>query len=75
LVVGTVAWVLAVPVSLGVRALLLAGLPFGGEFDLSYPPLTLIVGLGGMLFLVSVASLWPSLSAARRTVSDILRYQ
>ena len=32
-------------------------------------------GLVGMLAVVALASLWPSLAAARKTVSDILRYQ
>jgi len=35
----------------------------------------MVFGLVGMLAVVTVASLWPSLSAARKTVSDILRYQ
>jgi len=31
--------------------------------------------LVGMIIVATVASLWPSIAAARRTVSDILRYQ
>jgi ABC-type antimicrobial peptide transport system permease subunit len=75
IVVGIVAWMLAIPLSLGIRAGLLAGLPFGDTFDIPYPPLTLVIGLGGMLFLVVVASLWPAFAASRKTVSEILRYQ
>lgn len=74
-VVGLVAWLVAVPISLGIRQVLLENLPFGQTFEISYSPLTLAVGLGGMLFLVVIASLWPSIAAARRTVSEILRYQ
>ena len=33
------------------------------------------LGLVGMVLIATVASLWPSISAARKTVSDILRYQ
>jgi ABC-type antimicrobial peptide transport system permease subunit len=50
-------------------------LPFGGSYDLSYPLSAPLIGLVGMVALVAVASLLPSLAAARKTVSDILRYQ
>jgi ABC-type lipoprotein release transport system permease subunit len=36
---------------------------------------TVLVGLGAMLLVAALASLWPSLSAARKTVANILRYQ
>jgi putative ABC transport system permease protein len=75
LAVGVVAFLLAIPISLGLRAVLIGLLPFDGDFDLSYPPETLVVGFVGMIVLVTVASLWPSFSAARKTVSEILRYQ
>ncbi len=35
----------------------------------------MMIGLIGMLVVTTIASLWPSLGAARKTVSDILRYQ
>ena len=75
LIVGLVAWVIAAPLSYGISQVLVGALPFGGDFDITYSPWALVVGLVGMVFLVSVASLLPSLAAARRTVSDILRYQ
>lgn len=75
LVVGIVSWLLAIPLSFLIREGLLVALPFADVFEIAYPPMTLGVGLVGMLVLVTVASLWPSLSAARKTVSDILRYQ
>lgn len=74
-VVGVVSWLLAIPLSLLIRQGLISTLPFTDVFEIPFPPATLVVGLVGMLFLVTVASLWPSLSAARKTVSDILRYQ
>jgi ABC-type lipoprotein release transport system permease subunit len=33
------------------------------------------MGFAGILIIATVASIWPSLAAARKTVSDILRYQ
>ncbi len=75
LVVGIVSWLLAIPISLGIRAGLLESLPFNAAFEIPYPPVTLLVGFAGMILLVAIASLWPSISAARKTVSDILRYQ
>ena len=75
IVVGFAAWLVALPISLIIRTGLLASLPFGDTFDIPYPPLTLVIGLGGMLLLVVVASILPAYSASRRTVSDILRYQ
>lgn len=74
IVVGVVAWAFGVPVSYFLGQGLIAALPFE-EFGIGFPLLTLIVGLAGMLIVVTLASLWPSLAAARRTVSDILRYQ
>ncbi len=75
IVVGFAAWLMALPISLVIRTGLLAGLPFGDTFDIPYPPLTWVIGLVGMIFLVIMASLLPAWSASRRTVSDILRYQ
>jgi ABC-type lipoprotein release transport system permease subunit len=34
-----------------------------------------VIGFVGMMLITTVASLWPSLSAARKTVSQIIRYQ
>jgi ABC-type lipoprotein release transport system permease subunit len=34
-----------------------------------------VIGLVGMVVVATLASLWPSLAAVRKTVSDILRYQ
>jgi ABC-type lipoprotein release transport system permease subunit len=43
--------------------------------DLMYPPQLVFFGLVGVLGVVALASLWPSLMASRKTVSEILRYQ
>jgi ABC-type lipoprotein release transport system permease subunit len=40
-----------------------------------YEPIALVVGMIGLLLITVLASIGPSLGAARRTVSAILRYQ
>lgn len=73
LLVGMIAWVIGVPLSYGISLLFKDALPI--DFDFSYPPVSLVLGLVGMLVIAFVASIWPSVSASRKTVSDILRYQ
>ncbi len=74
LFVGVIAWLLGIPLSIAVANGLMDALPIEG-IEFNYPPLALVMGLVGMLLIAIIASLWPSLSAARKTVSDILRYQ
>jgi putative ABC transport system permease protein len=74
LMIGGIAWLIGVPLSYGVAEALTSLLPVG-EFRFSYPPIAAGIGLLGMLIIAGLASIWPSLSASRRTVSDILRYQ
>jgi putative ABC transport system permease protein len=74
ILVGVIAWVLAIPISY------LIAITLGNAFDISsftfnYPPFVLALGLIGMVAIATLASLWPSLAASRKTVSDILRYQ
>lgn len=73
LLVGMIAWVIGVPLSYSISLLFKDALPI--DFDFSYPPVSLVLGLVGMLVIAFVASIWPSVSASRKTVSDILRYQ
>jgi putative ABC transport system permease protein len=75
LLVGLFAWLVAAPLSYLVSQGLIAVLPFGGTYTIAYPLTAPIVGLIGIVALVTIASLLPSLSAARKTVSEILRYQ
>ena len=75
LIVGLVSWAIAAPLSYLFSKGLIQALPFGGTYELSYPVMALIIGLVGMIVIVSVASIVPSISAARKTVSEILRYQ
>ena len=44
-------------------------------FDVEYEQIALAYGLIGLIVITVLASLGPSLGAARRTVSAILRYQ
>lgn len=74
LLIGGIAWLIGVPLSYGVAMALTSLLPVG-DFGFAYPPIAAGMGLLGMLIMAGLASIWPSLSAARRTVSDILRYQ
>jgi putative ABC transport system permease protein len=75
ILIGVLAWIPAVPLSYGLARLLLDGLGFAEFIQFSYPLWVLLMGLIGMIIVATLASLWPSLAAARRTVSDILRYQ
>jgi putative ABC transport system permease protein len=75
ILIGVLAWIPAVPLSYGLALVLLDGLGFGDFIQFSYPLWVLLLGLVGMIIVATIASLWPSLTAARRTVSDILRYQ
>ncbi len=75
IIIGILAWLLAVPLSYGLAQVLLDGLGFAEFIEFHYPLWVLLMGLIGMIVIATIASLWPSLAAARRTVSDILRYQ
>lgn len=75
IIVGLIAWLLAAPLSFLLASFIASILPFGDVFTFTYPLWMLAVGLVGTLVIATVASVWPSLSAANRTVSDILRYQ
>ncbi|MCI0714469.1 MAG: ABC transporter permease [Chloroflexi bacterium] len=75
ILVSVIAWIIGVPFSYGLSLMLMEGLPFGDFVQFTYPLYILIVGLIGIVVVATVASLWPSASAARRTVSEILRYQ
>lgn len=73
--VGVISWIFAVPLSYLLALGLASQLGFGTDFDFQYPPQVLLLGFAGMVIVATIASTWPSLAAARRTVSDILRYQ
>ncbi len=68
--VGILAWIIAAPLSITLAWVLIEILPFGDFIEFAYPFVLLPIGFVGILIIV-----WPSVSAARKTVSDILRYQ
>ena len=74
MLVGMSAWIVAVPLSFLMAQGLIASLDIDLE-GIGYEPIALVVGLVGMIVITALASLGPSLGAARRTVSAILRYQ
>ncbi|MBI5931840.1 MAG: FtsX-like permease family protein [Chloroflexi bacterium] len=75
IIVGVIAWAVGLPISYLLSIALTEALGLGDTFKLSYPITAPIIGLIGMMIVTTISSLWPSLSAARKTVSDILRYQ
>ncbi|MEW6580693.1 MAG: ABC transporter permease [Chloroflexota bacterium] len=74
-VVGALAWVLAAPLSVALAYALTNLLPFGEFIEFAYPAWMFAAGLVGILIIATVSSIWPSVAASRKTVSDILRYQ
>ena len=73
MLVGMSAFVVAAPLSYLLFLGLTSSLDI--DIDLVYEPIALVIGLIGMIVITVLASLGPSLGAARRTVSAILRYQ
>jgi len=73
LLVGFSAWAIGAPLSYFLAKAIVAMLPFG--LEVSYQPFTLVIGLVGIMAIATIASLWPSIRAARKTVSEIIRYQ
>ena len=74
MLVGLSAWLVAVPLAYLIAGGLLESMEIGME-GVGFDPSALWIGLVGMIVITVLASLGPSLSAARKTVSEILRYQ
>ena len=74
MLVGMSAFIVAAPLSYLLAQGLISSLEITLE-GIGYEPIALVMGLIGMIVITVLASLGPSLGAARRTVSDILRYQ
>lgn len=75
MVVGLISWVVGLPLAYLIEVGLLEVTGFSETFPATFPLSAAIIGLVGMIIITTIASLWPSLAAARKTVSDILRYQ
>jgi ABC-type antimicrobial peptide transport system permease subunit len=74
-VVGLIAWLVGLPLAYGIEVMLLNVTGMGEVFPATFPVSAAVIGFIGMMIITIVASLWPSLSAARKTVSQIIRYQ
>lgn len=73
-VIGVMAWLAGVPLSYYIARLLLDSIPFHEVIRFSYAPIAPAAGLGGMLLVTVLATIYPAWQATQRTVSDILRY-
>ena len=74
MLVGISAFIVAAPLSYLLGLGLISSLDITIE-GIGYEPIALVIGLIGLIVITVLASLGPSLGAARRTVSSILRYQ
>jgi ABC-type antimicrobial peptide transport system permease subunit len=74
MLVGFVSWVIGLIPSYYI-ALLFNKIANLENVTFRYAPIVPLIGLVGILTISALASLGPSISAARKTVSDILRYQ
>ena len=74
MLVGMSAFIVAVPLSYLVAQGLISSFEITIE-GIGMEPIALVIGLIGVIVITALASLGPSLGAARRTVSAILRYQ
>jgi hypothetical protein len=74
-VFGLIAWLIGLPLSYLFGQLLITMVPFGSVIVLKYTALAPLIGFIGMLLVTVAATLYPALSAAHKTVSEILRYQ
>jgi ABC-type antimicrobial peptide transport system permease subunit len=75
LVVGVIAWLVGIPLMLLTQFVLLEVVNARDLFPMEFSLTATLIGLAGMLVITTLASLWPSIAASRKTVSDILRYQ
>ncbi len=73
--VAVIAWLIALPLSYLISIGINSALELDEFFTFEYPILVAVQGLIGIVVLATIASAWPSIAAARETVSDILRYQ
>ncbi len=75
LFVGLIAWAAALPLSFFLSQQLIRFIPFTDVIPFTYPLIVPVIGLVSTIFLTVIASVGPAISASRKTVSEILRYQ
>jgi putative ABC transport system permease protein len=74
MVVGLIAWVIGLPISYWLAVTLNSAFQID-TLEFNYPLNVPVIGLVSMILITLISSLGPSMGAARKTVSDILRYQ
>jgi putative ABC transport system permease protein len=74
LVVGALAWIIGLPLMIALESALITITGFDEVLKLEITPAAVIIGFVGITAITFFASLIPALAAARKTVSDILRY-
>lgn len=74
IMVGVVSWLFGLPLSY-VFAQIFIQIADLDDIPFTYSPLAPLIGLISLVMIATLASLGPSLGAARKTVSEILRYQ
>ncbi len=74
LVVGLIAWIIGLPISYWLAVTLNSAFQLD-TLEFNYPLYIPVIGLISMIGVTLISSIGPSLGAARKTVSDILRYQ
>lgn len=75
MLVGFFAWLVAIPLSYFLSIVLINAVPFREVIKFEYTPLAPIIGMVGTFIVTLIATLYPSIQAARKTVAEILRYQ
>ncbi len=73
--IGVFAWLVGLPLSYVLGTVLIDMVPFGDVITFRYSLLAPVIGLVGMLLVTGLATLYPAITATRRTVSEILHYQ
>ncbi len=74
MMVGLLAWIIGIPFSYWLAITINAAMQLD-TIDFRYRLSIPVMGLIGMIGVALISSIGPSLNAARKTVSDILRYQ
>lgn len=75
IIVGIIAWVIGIPISILLSNMIETAMNLGERVPFQFSPEAAVVGGIGMIIGTFIASILPSLSAAQKTVSNILRYQ
>ena len=75
IIIGFISWLIGLPIALVVQYILLTVTDLMDTFGFNFSWEGAFVALAAVTIITTVASLWPSYAAARKTVSEILRYQ